>query len=163
MGTDFTFAYGSNMNSSDLRSWLERNGYNSALIVDRRPAVLEGYDFVWNYHSRGRGGGAANLERRENSRVYGLVVEFEEPLLKAFDRKEGHPLFYSRGEKRIRVKRLDNDEIVEAWLYIANPNRGDSRDIRPTRAYKKIILDGAREYGLPEEFIDKLEEWPTQD
>jgi gamma-glutamylcyclotransferase (GGCT)/AIG2-like uncharacterized protein YtfP len=163
MGTDFTFAYGSNMNSSDLRSWLERNGYNSALIVNRWLGVLEGYDFVWNYFSRARGGGAANLERKENSHVIGLLIEFERPLLKAFDRKEGHPLFYSRGEKRVPVRRLDDNETVEAWLYLAKPNRGDMRDILPSRAYKKIIVDAVQEFGLPEDYIEKIMAWPTQD
>ena len=57
MATDFTFAYGSNMNRSELRSWLEANGYDSSLIVDASPATLEGYDFVWNYYSQARSGG----------------------------------------------------------------------------------------------------------
>lgn len=161
MGTEFTFAYGSNMNRSDLRSWLERNGYDSSLIVGFTPARLDGYDFVWNYYSSGRAGGAANLERRENSTVCGALIEFEYSLLKAFDRKEGHPYFYSRGDHRVPVSVLEDGRVVEAWLYLAYPNRGTRRDVWPSRNYKKICLDGAIELGLPEECVEKIRAWPT--
>jgi len=162
MGTDFTFGYGSNMNRSDLRSWLERNGYDSSMVVNWWPARLEGYDFVWNYRSSFRGGGAANLEPKEGSVVYGLLLEFENPLLKAFDRKEGHPLFYSRGQDRIPVIRLEDNETVSAWVYLADPNRHGRRDVWPTRAYKKIILTAAVELGLPEDYLEKIKAWETR-
>jgi gamma-glutamylcyclotransferase (GGCT)/AIG2-like uncharacterized protein YtfP len=163
MATDFTFAYGSNMNRSDLRSWLEANGYDSSLIVDASPATLDGYDFVWNYYSQKRSGGAANLERKENSTVWGLLIEFESPLLSAFDRKEGHPSFYSRGEKRVAVRRKRDGEAVLAWLYLAKSNKGTRRDVWPTRQYKKIVVDAAIFWGFPEAFIAKINGWETQD
>lgn len=162
MATDFTFAYGSNMNRSDLRSWLEAGGYDSSLVVDATPAVLEGYDFVWNFYSQGRGGATANLERKEGSTIRGVLIEFDDSLLKAFDRKEGHPFFYSRGESRVPVKRVRDCETVMAWLYIAKPNRGDSRDLRPTRDYKRIVLEAAEFWGLPEEYLEKIKAWDAQ-
>jgi hypothetical protein len=150
------------MNRSDLRSWLERNGYDSSLVLNRWPALLEGYDYVWNYYSASRRGGGANLEPREKSSVTGLLIEFEQPLLKAFDRKEGHPVFYSRGVKQVTVIRLSDNEAVPAWLYLAKPNRGDRRDVWPTRAYKKIILDAAIEAGFPEDYLEKIRGWKTE-
>jgi hypothetical protein len=163
MATDFTFAYGSNMNRSDLRSWLEANGYDSSLVVDASPATLEGYDFVWNYYSQKRSGGTANLERKESSTVWGLLIEFETSLLKAFDRKEGHPFFYSRGDKRVAVRRDRDGETVFAWLYLAKPNRDGRRDVWPTRPYKKIVLDAAIFWKFPEDYVAKINDWETQD
>ncbi|MEJ2719410.1 MAG: gamma-glutamylcyclotransferase [Deltaproteobacteria bacterium] len=145
MSTDFTFAYGANMNPSILRSWLESNGYDSSLVINRWPAVIDGYDYVWNYYSSFYGGGVANLEPREKSSVPGLLIEFEESLLKAFDRREGHPTFFSRGQDRVPVMRCEDNEVLFAWLYLGSPNRGDRRDVWPTRAYKKIIFDAAEE------------------
>jgi len=162
MGTDFTFAYGSNMNYSDLRSWLERNGFDSSLIVSRQVARLEGYDFVWNFYSSGRAGGTANLEPKEKSVVWGVLVEFEEALLKAFDRKEGHPVFYSRGERRVTVIRAEDEAAVPAWLYLANSNRSGRTDVWPTRVYKNLILDAAIEADLPQDFVDKITSWNTR-
>lgn len=163
MSTDFTFAYGSNMNSSDLRSWLERNGFDSSRVVNRWPAKLDGYDFVWNYYSAGRAGGAANLEPREGSTIEGVLIEFESVLLSAFDRKEGHPYFYSRGTKRIQVRRMSDGQTQDAWLYVAKANKADRRDVWPTREYKKIVLEGAKSAGLSEEFVERIRVWRTSD
>jgi gamma-glutamylcyclotransferase (GGCT)/AIG2-like uncharacterized protein YtfP len=163
MSTDFTFAYGSNMNYSDLRSWLERNGYESSRIVNRWIATLDGYGFVWNYYSRSRAGGAANLERKDKATVWGILIEFDTPILKAFDRKEGHPYFYSRGNDRVPVTRVEDKQVIPAWLYVASPNMGNRRDVRPTRVYKKIIVDAAIEEGLPEDYVSELKDWPTDD
>jgi hypothetical protein len=162
MGTDFTFAYGSSMNRSDLRSWLEAGGYDSSLIVEATPATLEGYDFVWNYYSQGRGGATANLEPKEHSTIWGVLVEFDDSLRKAFDRKEGHPYFYSRGENRVPVTRLRDGQTIMAWLYLAKPNRGNARDLRPTRDYKRIVIEAAEFWEFPPEYIEKIKNWPTQ-
>lgn len=162
MATDFTFAYGSNMNVSELRSWLEGGGFDSSLIVDATPALLDGYDFVWNYYSRGRDGGACNLAPKENSTIWGVVVEFQESLLKAFDRKEGHPYFYSRGDKRVAVRRVKDDQIVQAWLYLAKPNRSPTGNMLPTREYKRIVLEAALFWNFPADYMEKIRNWDTQ-
>ena len=91
-----------------------------------------------------------------------MLLEIDQSLLKAFDRKEGHPFFYSRGENRIPVRRADDGKTVMAWVYIAKSNKGDRRDVWPTRDYKKIVLDAAVFWGFPEEFIEKIKAWPTQ-
>ena len=163
MDVDYVFAYGSNMNSSDLRSWLERNGYDSSLILNRWPATLDGYDFVWDYYSSGRRGGACNLKQKDGSRIYGVLLEIDEALLKAFDRKEGNPIFYSRGRKRVPVLREEDNKVIPAWLYLAQPNKGSRTDVWPTREYKKIVLDGATEFNLPDEHIETINNWPVGD
>jgi len=162
MANDYVFAYGSNMNRSDLRSWLEAGGYDSSLVVEATPAVLHGYDFVWNFYSQGRYGGAANLEPKENSTIVGVLIEFDESLLKAFDRKEGHPYFYSRGESRVSVERLTDGKTIPAWLYIARSNKGNRRDIWPTREYKRIVMEAAMFWKFPEEYLEKIRNWKTQ-
>jgi gamma-glutamylcyclotransferase (GGCT)/AIG2-like uncharacterized protein YtfP len=162
MASDFVFAYGSNTNRSDLRSWLEASGADSSLVFEAVPATLEGYDFVWNYYASSWGGGTANVEPKEKGVIWGLLLEIDQSLLKAFDRKEGHPFFYSRGADRVPVRRVDNGKTVPAWVYIARPNKGDRRDLWPTRDYKKIVLDAAVFWGFPDEFSEKIKAWPTQ-
>ncbi|MBM3300024.1 MAG: gamma-glutamylcyclotransferase [Deltaproteobacteria bacterium] len=162
MATDFIFSYGSDMNRSELRSWLEGAGHYSSLIVETTPAVLEGYDFVWNYYSRGKGGGTANLQRKEGSTIWGVLIELDESLLKAFDRKEGHPYFYSRGSEKVEVTRVRDGVKVLAWLYLANPNKSASLDMRPTRQYKNSILNAAKFWEFPEEYVEKIRSWDAQ-
>ncbi|MBI5251461.1 MAG: gamma-glutamylcyclotransferase [Desulfomonile tiedjei] len=162
MAADFVFAYGSNMNRSDLRSWLESDGQDSSLIVGVYPAKIEGYDFVWDYYSQGKAGGTANLEHKEGSTIWGVLIEMEDDLLKAFDRKEGHPYFYSRGESRVPVTRVEDGKTFLAWLYVARANKGGRRDVKPTREYKKIVLEGAVFWGFPESYIEKIRAWATK-
>jgi gamma-glutamylcyclotransferase (GGCT)/AIG2-like uncharacterized protein YtfP len=162
MGTDFVFAYGSNMNRSDIRSWLEANGYDSSLVVDSTPGTVDGYDYVWNYYSRTRAGGAANLEHKDGSAIRGILIEIDESLLKAFDRKEGHPYFYSRGDKRVPVRRDSDGKTAFAWIYLAAPNKGGRRDVWPTRDYRRIVLEAAEFWEFPDADKDRIKAWPTQ-
>lgn len=162
MTTDFIFAYGSNMNRSELRSWLEASGYDSSLVVDMTPATLDNYDFVWNYYSSGRGGGTVNLQHKENSIIWGVLIEFHQSLLKAFDRKEGHPYFYARRSQQVPVKRVRDGETILAWLYLANPNTSSSRDMRPTRDYKNIVLNAAIFWEFPDDYVERISNWETQ-
>jgi len=162
MALDYVFAYGANMNRSELRSWLEGAGHDSSLVTDMTPAVIDGYDYVWNYYSSGRGCGTANLEHKDGSVVWGVLIEIDESLLRAFDRKEGHPYFYNRGTKQIAVKRVKDGETVQAWLYIANPSRASSKDVRPSREYKGLLLDAATYWGFPREQLESMSAWETQ-
>jgi gamma-glutamylcyclotransferase (GGCT)/AIG2-like uncharacterized protein YtfP len=158
MEREYTFGYGSNMNYSDLRAWLESNGYDSSLIRNIWVASLEGYDFVWNYYSHRWGGGAANIEPKSGALIWGALIEYDSSLGKAFDRKEGYPVYYGKEEKS--VKRMEDGKIIQAYVYIAGPNKGSRRDIWPRRDYKRICLKGAQDLGLPQDHIDKIQEWP---
>lgn len=162
MALDYVFAYGANMNRSELRSWLEGAGHDSSLVTDMTSAVLDGYDYVWNYYSSGRGCGIANVEHKDGSVVWGVLIEIDESLLRAFDRKEGHPYFYDRGTKRIAVKRVKDEATVQAWLYIANPSKTKGKDVRPSREYRGLLLDAATYWGFPDEQLESMSAWETQ-
>ena len=160
--TYFVFLYGSEMNYPELMAWLEANGYDPSLLVDATPAMLEGYDFVWNYYSPSRHGGSVNIQPKSSSKIWGLLVECEDRLLEAFDRKEGHPHYYRRGEKRVPVHEAASGKTVFAWLYLARPNKGDRRDIWPTRDYKSRVLEAALFWDFPEDYVRKIRDWPTR-
>ncbi len=162
MATDFVFVYGANMSRSELRSWLEGSGHDSSLVLSATIATLSGYDYVWNYYSRGRGCGTANLEPKENSTVWGILLEIDESLLKEFDRKEGHPYFYSRGTKRVPVKTISNGQTLQAWLYLAESNKTAGKDVRPSREYKGLLVSAAEYWGFPEEYVERMRQWDTQ-
>jgi gamma-glutamylcyclotransferase (GGCT)/AIG2-like uncharacterized protein YtfP len=155
------FVYGTEMNHQELLKWLQSNDFDESLVLDAAPAIIEDYDYAWNYFSPSRKGGAVNLEQHKNARVYGLLLEIEDSALAAFDRKEGHPVYYSRGANRIAVKRSDNGAMVYAWVYRAKPNRDGRRDIWPTREYKQKILEAAIFWQFPTEYIGKINDWPT--
>jgi gamma-glutamylcyclotransferase (GGCT)/AIG2-like uncharacterized protein YtfP len=94
--------------------------------------------------------------------VYGLLLEIEDGLLKAFDAKEGHPTCYTRRYQRVPVRRLEDGKTFFAWLYVANPTKGGKRDFWPTADYKQKILKAASFWGLPETYISRIKSWPTR-
>jgi gamma-glutamylcyclotransferase (GGCT)/AIG2-like uncharacterized protein YtfP len=159
--TSFVFVYGSEMNHQELLSWLRANNYDSSIIIDAAPAVLDSYDLVWNYYSPSRGGGAVNLEPKTNSSVWGLLIEVEDRGLKAFDKKEGHPSYYARGDNRVSVQRVSDGRTVFAWLYRAKPNRSGARNVWPTAEYKQRIIEAANFWQFPRPYVQKLENLPT--
>jgi gamma-glutamylcyclotransferase (GGCT)/AIG2-like uncharacterized protein YtfP len=156
------FAYGSNMNLGDLRRWLAENGVPTDGILKARPATLPGYRTVWNYRSKARGGGAANITQAVGRDLPGVALRVDGPTLAAIDKKEGHPEVYSRGNRRHAILLGDATE-VEAWVYVARPERCSDRGEWPRREYLDLLLDGARKHGLPPWRVRELEVTPTFD
>ena len=161
-GNDLVFVYGSEMKHTDLLKWLRRKGYDPGLVLDASAAKLEGYGFVWNYHSAVKGGGTANIEPREDSVVWGLVLEVDGSLIRALDKKQGSPVTYSRGSRRIPVRRIEDGRTVLAWVYTAKPNRNGRTDIWPTREYKERIIEAASFWGFPQPYVERIREWHTR-
>lgn len=160
--TYYVFLYGSDMNHSELLDWLENNDYDAKRAVDGSPGVLKDYDFVWNYYSPSRKGGAVNIQPKPNSQIWGVLLEVEDTLLQAFDEKAGHPKYYSRGDQRLPIKRLDDGKTVFAWVYKANPSHGKKTDIWPTREYKQKILEAAKFWGFPNDYLNRITSWPVR-
>jgi gamma-glutamylcyclotransferase (GGCT)/AIG2-like uncharacterized protein YtfP len=113
---------------------------------------------VWNYYSSKRGGGAANVERDPEGCVYGVAFAVDSRLLNLFDCKEGYPAHYRREEATVEI--LDLEEQVKAWVYVAVDTKPGL--IPPTSEYKAIVVEGARCWKLPGEWISLLEGTPVQ-
>ncbi|AFM24442.1 gamma-glutamylcyclotransferase family protein [Desulfomonile tiedjei] len=160
--TYYVFLYGSDMNHSELLDWLENNDYDVKRAVDGSPGVLKDYDFVWNYYSSSRKGGAVNIQPKPNSQIWGVLLEVEDTLLQAFDEKAGHPRYYSRGDQRLPIKRLDDGKTVFAWVYKAHPSHGKKTDIWPTREYKQKIIEAAKFWGFPNDYLNRIASWPVR-
>lgn len=143
------------MHTGDLVTWLRRNGYAAAEIAVLGRAVLPDHELVWNYWSRSRGCGAANVRPRAGCDLPGLVLRVDERGLVALDRKEGNGAFYDRGAAPLRVV-LDTGESVNAWVYIAKPERVRSEACLPSCAYLNLLIAAAREHGLPAAHIECL-------
>lgn len=159
--SDYVFVYGSEMKHTDLLRWLRGRGYDPELLRDASAAKLEGYDFIWNHYSAVKGGGTANIQPRKSAVVWGLLLEVDSRLLDALDRKQGGPTTYSRGTKRIPVRRIDDGRTVLAWVYTAKPNRNGRTDVWPTSRYKKGIVEAASFWGFPGPYVEKIRQWHT--
>jgi gamma-glutamylcyclotransferase len=145
------FAYGSNLDQQQMR---ER-------CPESRPlarAILPGYRLAFTRFSGDRLGGVADVRSQPGSSVWGALYDISERDLIQLDDYEG---YCGSGEANL-YDRIDvavwlggqADRIVEAFAYqIADPS---SMHIPPSAYYLGIIVAGARQWGLPEQYIQQI-------
>ena len=139
------FAYGSNMASSQMA---DRCPGAVCLGVARLP----GYRLAFDAWSNRRGGLVADVLPEPGSEVWGVLWRVTDDHAAALDRYEG----VARGQYRrenVRIESVEG-EAVDAFAYvICTP--GD--DGPTTDAYRDLLLEGAREHGLPPDWVRAIE------
>ena len=153
MGWDKTiyFAYGSNMCTRRLR---ERVPSAKALRIAR----LEGHSFRFHKRSTDRSGKADAFETANpEDIVWGVVFEIDSSEKPSLDRAEG----LGRGYRERTVRVVDENNIGHyASLYIASQDVIDA-DLVPYSWYKRFVVEGARQHGLPAGYIARIDAMPA--
>jgi len=163
----YYFAYGSNMNHEDFKGRCASKSNIDLTAKKPVPCTLKNYQLAFNYYSTTRNGGAVNIEKAGGERVEGVLFELSEKELKAIDAKEGYygpnnqRNFYDRLEVLVTPK--GSTKPKTAVTYIANKKMVKTSFQPPTKDYLKVIVDGARAYGLPKAWLRKLEAIQTKD
>ncbi|HEX9444435.1 MAG TPA: gamma-glutamylcyclotransferase family protein [Candidatus Binatia bacterium] len=139
----FYFAYGSNMNWSQMRQRCP-----SARFV--AVASLEGHRLAITRKSRRRLCGTADVVAEAGCEVWGIVYEIAAGELSVLD---GFEDGYGREKMMVRPGN-DGGRPLEAWVYIAE--KEDSPP-PPNALYKRLILEGARYWRLPDAYVAMLE------
>ena len=137
----FYFAYGSNMNHTQMK---ERCPGSRFL----KPVVLEGYRFVYDGFSMVRLGATVNIVKSQVNSVRGALFEITEKDRLALDSYESYPRDYDR--KVVEVK--DAQGNAYAAMTYFRPVRALGK---PHPDYERVILDGARDCRLPDDYVDK--------
>jgi len=135
------FAYGSNMNTARMQLRIP-----GASVIG--PACVMGRQLIFNKLGRD-GSGKANIVCRAGRIVHGIIYKMNVSDLDALDEIEkGYRRISiwvnSREEKPARV------ETYEAEMLTHDPV--------PFDWYREHILTGAREHGLPGEYVRQLEQ-----
>ena len=141
------FAYGSNLH---VRQFKRR--CPGAAVVGR--ARLPDHRLAFTRYSTKRKGGVADIVPQPGEVVWGALYEVDEAGMAALDDFEGFPRAYRR--ETIRVVD-DAGAEREAVAYVANP----TGEFAPSRLYLSIIAQGARDHGLPEEYVRAIEQVRT--
>ncbi|MCS6936110.1 MAG: gamma-glutamylcyclotransferase [Candidatus Bipolaricaulota bacterium] len=145
------FAYGSNMNVRRMEDRVRRRG------IERKLGYIQDYKMVFNkLASESKGTGYANIIPQSGAIVYGVLYKLTEKEMKTLDKyervDEGH---YQRKKLEITV---EENEQVTAYVYVALRTK---EGLRPTQDYLKCIIEGAKENGLPQDYIQQLETLET--
>jgi gamma-glutamylcyclotransferase len=150
------YAYGSNMN------WLQmRQRCPSARFVGI--AKLPEYRLAFTRKSKRRNCGVADIVSEKDINVWGVIYVISDIDIGALDKAEG----YCPGTEHNSYWRhecmvyLDGDEAkpITASAYFAEP---EPNTPLPNQAYKDLILSGARNWHLPEDYIRELEKIEVQ-
>jgi len=140
------FAYGSNLCEERLR--LVNPSAVSVCV-----AVLDNYRLVFNGHTNTWCGANATTIEAAGEHVFGVVYRMSSSDLANIDRQEALGVMYERIE--VRVRRVDVGEEHNCVVYV-KLNR-HLPEAAPSPHYKRVIVCGAIEKGLPDEYVRMLE------
>lgn len=147
----YYFAYGSNMLTKRLKRRCE-----SAAVVGKAEAA----DLVLKFNKRSKDeSGKANLcSALGGHRSLGVLFEIAKSDLGRLDQAEGVGSGYERND-RFAVRLVDSGALVHAKTYISPAT--DSR-LRPYDWYLALVIAGAKEHGLGEDYVAALRRVPFE-
>lgn len=138
------FAYGSNMCSGRLLDYIVNP------VGPGVAAVLRNHRLCFNKRSARDHSGKANVEPHEGAEVWGVIYEIPNAELPNLDTGEGGYV------RRVMMVQSFKGNAIEAWVYLArNPDPDPA--LRPYTWYKRFLVDGAIQHGLPEAYIQMLQ------
>ena len=144
----YYFGYGSNMLTSRLQ----------ARVPSATPVAtgqLKGHEL--RFHKRSQdGSGKCNIVPSDDDCVHGVVFDVSSSDLHPLDEAEqrGH------GHERSSLTVQGPSASIEAFAYVAQPAYVDDA-LRPYDWYRALVLAGALEHALPDEYVTQIEEVPS--
>jgi hypothetical protein len=151
------FAYGSNLDSRQL---LQRCPSARFVAV----AKLPDHRLAFTRCAKDRGCGTCDGLPEPGQEIWGVVFELSEAEFGRMDESEGYrpgrPLTenaYIREQRKV-LRDGKQESPILVWLYFANRQPGCPL---PNAAYKQQLVDGAKSWGLPEEYQARLKRIET--
>jgi gamma-glutamylcyclotransferase (GGCT)/AIG2-like uncharacterized protein YtfP len=138
------FAYGSNMERHHMKQRCRSAKFVAA-------ATLRDYELTFSGTSSMWGGGVADLNPAKGKVVEGVLWEITDADLKALDEYEGYPKVYVR--RNVEVEAADGRKMQPFAYVMAKPGLYKA----PSRRYLRLLISGAEEHGLSDEYVTRLE------
>ena len=143
----YHFAYGSNMNINELKK------YTTSDVKIIGVGYLDNYIFRYRKIKGRKLSAKGNIEKRNGSRVYGLVFEINSSLEK-LHKKEG--VFNDTTDiyqvEVFNITLLKNKKNIRCFSYIMTKNAIDQIGM-PCKEYKNNIVKTAIKYDFPLQYI----------
>jgi len=148
-GTLWYFAYGSNL---DPGTFLGRRRMQPLVTTI---GMLRDFELRFDLPVGPGERGVANLAPRPGDHVWGALYQLTHADAERLDGTEG----VGRGIYRrlaVEVHTSEGAEIA-AFTYRSEISRPERK---PSRRYLGLLIAGARELGLPPEYVQRLRSWP---
>jgi gamma-glutamylcyclotransferase (GGCT)/AIG2-like uncharacterized protein YtfP len=148
------FAYGSNLNETDLRDWCARHDpplpYPLGETIGR--AWLPDHQLVFDNRSDSRECGVANVVPRRGFAVPGVVFDVDEAGRKTLSRKEDAPGFYREGDVIALLEDPSGATDPDACMTYLAPPTGEFE--KADHRYESVVRAGYAAHGLPLAFLE---------
>lgn len=145
------FAYGSNMDCGQMRKRCPSARFMGI-------ALLPDHKLAFTRKSETRGCGVADAVPDADRRVWGVVYEIDDIDVDKLDKCEGYRAGRETNSywRRERLILLDGDvqQPLTVSAYFASPQQDPPL---PDAVYKSLIVDGAKFWQLPNDYIRELE------
>jgi gamma-glutamylcyclotransferase (GGCT)/AIG2-like uncharacterized protein YtfP len=144
--TSLLFAYGSNLAALEMAAWCPDARFTGvARLPDHRLAL--------NRRSIRWGGGAVDIVHAPGEEVWGALYELPDGALDLLDAKEGEGWAYRR--THVEVEHDGGRVMADAYEVVEK----EPQEVPPTPEYAALLLRGARERELPEDYLARLLRW----
>jgi len=149
------FAYGSNMQRATFsgrrgitpQRALAARVFGWRLVLDKPPLISMGQSF-------------ANLVPDETAAVYGVLYEVSSADYAHVEHSEGVALDNYRRTEVVAEPLHATGDPVGAYTLVSTKR---APDMRPSRRYVGLLIDGAEEHRLPAEYIEFLRALPARE
>ena len=138
------FAYGSNMCTGRLRRRISTATFVCIAKLSRHS---------FRFHKRSTDGSAkGNAFETGNPTdiVWGVIFNINKGQKSILDEAEGLGAGYEEKAATVLDQSGQEHRVI---LYVADANSVDTK-LRPYSWYKRFVVDGARQHGLPNEYVD---------
>ena len=152
----YYFAFGSNMDTTHFFKFISEDC--TAVIGS---SYIDNYIFKYrNIKSTKLRSGVANIEKRMNSKTYGVLYFLDDnTMLDKLDKKEGFISESSSENKynkiRVKAKLLNSNKEFLCFTYQINENVS-SDERKPRLEYIKYLRNGNRMHNLPKSHIKRI-------
>lgn len=151
-GLKLYFAYSGVLDRKAFEEWKDEHSYQFFNLPEGVVACAKDFDLIFDFPSRWWGGRVAGLKATEGSSVYGRLYEIPAVNWPVVQHKEGVVTGMSI---EIPIKVMADGKVFEATAFTTSPNRASLQGAVSPR-YIEALIDGARQAGLPEEYIAAL-------
>jgi len=140
----YYFAYGSNMKHTQMRERCPDSQFIKAVYLKNAEFRYDGQSKKWDNKA------VANIVSADGQKVWGGLFEVSDNDLAELDSPlcEGFPKSY--GKKIVQVNDAEG-KVYDAWVYF---RIGEIKG-EPSGRYRNVILEGANNCNLPEDYIRK--------
>lgn len=145
----YYFAYGSNLSESEMQRTDLGPVCDDYEIIGK--ATLSGYRLAFTRNSKSRKGGVADIVQDPSGVVEGLVYHIGSRCLDFLDVKEGLGSAYNQLQVTVT---LPQGKTLNCLTYSVITK--STQHIPPHTSYLNLIIQGAKDHGLSERYLDFL-------